>query len=187
MDYNSRIIKICFFFSSFALYYTIKALFFNDSVMHSIYINSGVYDFIYQLPQIFYSSIISGIIKTILSLLSLTQSNVLKIKKSNENGVNNNFKNYKKFINKLRIKFVFFFIVNYLLLFIFWFYLSSFCAVYKNTQTYLIKDVIISFALSLIYPFFINILPCIIRIISLNPRNDKQKCLYCFSKLLQKI
>jgi len=36
-DYNSRIIKINLFLFTFAVNYTINALFFNDSTMHKIY------------------------------------------------------------------------------------------------------------------------------------------------------
>ena len=152
--------------------------------MHVIYVNKGVYDIIFQLPQIIYSSIISGIIRMILSFLSLTQTNVLEIKKLG-NKLNNNDNKYKQLMTNIRNKFIFFFVVNYILLFAFWFYLSSFCAVYKNTQIYLIKDVLISFGISLIYPFLIYILPSIFRIISLNSKKDKKIYLYSFSKLLQ--
>ena len=40
-DYNSRLIKISSFFLTFAIFYTVKALFFNDAVMHVIYKNAG--------------------------------------------------------------------------------------------------------------------------------------------------
>ena len=60
-----------------------------------------------------------------------------------------------------------------------------FGVVYKNTQMHLLKDTLISFGISLIYPFFMNLLPGIFRIPSLsNPKNNR-KCLYVFSKLLQ--
>ena len=52
--------------------------------MHTIYINNGVYDFINQLPKIIYSTIISGIIRIILSFLSSTQANVVQIKNLNK-------------------------------------------------------------------------------------------------------
>ena len=185
-DYNSKIIKICSFFISFSIYYAIKALFFNDSVMHTIYINNGVYDFINQLPQIIYSTIISGIIRIILSFLSSTQANVVQIK--NLNKKKNNYKRkYKQKMNIIKIKFILFFIINFLLLILFWFYLSCFCAVYKNTQIYLIKDTLISFGLSMVYPFFICLFPCIFRIYSLSSRKNKRKYCYSFSKLLQLI
>ena len=187
-DYNSRIIKICFFFTSFSLYYTIKALFFNDSVMHVIYLNKGVYDFIYQLPQIIYSAIISGIIKALLSYLSLTEDNVIKIRKIKETKNSRKFKDEYNIIKKrINIKLIIFFILNYFLLILFWYYLSCFSAVYKNTQVYLIKDVLISFGISLIYPFFISIFPCVFRLLSLKNKKGKYKNMYKFSKILQLI
>ena len=57
-DYNSRIIKICLFFLSYSIYYFISALFISESTIHKIY-NDGKYNFIYLLPQIMYSFIIS--------------------------------------------------------------------------------------------------------------------------------
>ena len=183
-DYNSRIIKICSFFTSFIINYFIKALFFNDSVMHVIYVNKGVYDIIYQIPQILYSTIISIFIGFLLSILSKTQANVIEIKnlKKEKDGYK---KRYNELLKIIRIKFIFFYIINFLLLFVFWYYLACFCSVYKNTQIYLIKDVFISFGLTLIYPFIINIFPSIIRMLALNSKKDKRKCLYSFSKILQ--
>ena len=70
-DYNSRNIKISLFLFSFSLFYTVNALFYNDTIMHQIYINKGEFNFIYQLPQILYSTIISGIINTIIIYFSL--------------------------------------------------------------------------------------------------------------------
>ena len=66
-DYNSLTIKLSLFL--FALSYTINVLFFNDSTMHKIYKDAGSYDFIYQIPQIIYSSIISNIINILFRLL----------------------------------------------------------------------------------------------------------------------
>ena len=79
-DYNSRSIKICLFLFSFALSYTVNALFFNDSTMHKIYIDKGKYDFIYQISNILLSTIISIIITTIIKYLSLTETNIIEIK-----------------------------------------------------------------------------------------------------------
>ena len=45
-DYNSKIIKIILFLFSFSLYFTVNALFFNDSTLHKIYEDLGRYNFI---------------------------------------------------------------------------------------------------------------------------------------------
>ena len=55
----------------------------------------------------------------------------------------------------------------------FWYFISAFCSVYKNTQIILIKDTLISFTISMIYPFGLNLLPGMFRIPSL--RDEKKK------------
>ena len=47
-DYNSTTTKICLFFFAFSLYYTVNALFFNDSTIHEINEEEGQYNNIYQ-------------------------------------------------------------------------------------------------------------------------------------------
>ena len=88
-------------------------------------------------------------------------------------------KNIKKCIN---IKLIFFFIISLLLMLFFWYYITSFCAVYPNTQIILIEDTLLSFGLSMIYPFGLNLLPGILRITAL--RKTGKKCLYMISRFL---
>ena len=180
-DYNSRIIKICLFLFFLGLYLTVNALFFNDSTMHKIYEDQGDYNFIYQIPQIIYSTIISSILNYIIKILSLTEKNILAIKREKEDIKNK----YKNTLKCLKIKFFFFFILLFIFLVLFWYYVSCFCAVYKNTQNHLIKDTIISFSLSLVYPFGISLLPVYFRISSLKVIKKNGKCLYILSKIIQ--
>ena len=186
-DYNSKIIKISLFLFSFSIYFTINALFFDDSTMHNIYEAKGSYNFIYQIPIILYSTIISAIINYVIKFLSLSEKNIINLKGKKEEEKENIDEVFLKTKKILIIKFTFFYIFNFLFLIFFWLYISSFCAVYQNTQIYLIKDTIISFALSLIYAFFICLIPGILRIPSLNAYKKDKKCIYVFSKLLQLI
>ena len=80
-DYNSIIMKICLLLFSFVLYCIVNALFFNDSTMHKIYEDHGDFNIIYNIPQIIYSSCISVSIGIIVKKLSLSEDNVLTIKK----------------------------------------------------------------------------------------------------------
>ena len=82
-DYNSMIIKISLFFYSFSLFYTINALFFNDTTMHKIYEDEGIFNFIYSIPQMIYSSIISAAINSVIRYFSLTGKTILNLKKEN--------------------------------------------------------------------------------------------------------
>ena len=72
-DYNSRIIKIFLFFFFFSAHFTINALFYTDSTMHQIYEDEGGFNFIYQIPQILYSSIISALIGILIKFFSLSE------------------------------------------------------------------------------------------------------------------
>ena len=85
----------------------------------------------------------------------------------------------------LRIKFILFFILGFLLLLFLWFYIAMFGAIYKNIQIHLLKDTLISFGLSLIYPFFTYLIPGFLRIPALSDPKKDRKCLYDFSKFLQ--
>ena len=131
-DYNSTIIKICLFLFSFALFFSVNALFFNDSTIHQIYEDEGQFKFIYQLPKIIYSTIISSVINTIIRFFSLSEKDILKLK--NDNNIQDFISKKKKLYKCLRIKFIWFFKIGFLFLFLFWYYLSCFCAIYKNTQ-----------------------------------------------------
>ena len=170
-DYNLRIIKISLFLFSFALNLTVNSLFFNDSTMHKILEDKGNYNFIFQIPQILYSSLISTIISIIVTNLSLTEKKIIKFK----NETIDIEKKFKNLIKCFKIKFSLFYIIKFTFLLFFWYYLSSFCAVYKNTQIHVVKDTLICFSLSLFYPFFIYLLPGIFRILSLKKRKKLNK------------
>jgi len=86
-------------------------------------------------------------------------------------------------INGLKLKFILYYIISSVFLIFFWFYISCFCAVYRNTQYHLIKDTLLSFTLSLLYPFVLNIFPIFLRVPALRSQNNEY--LYKFSKVIQ--
>ena len=182
-DYNSKSIKICLLLFSFALYYAINAFFFTENEIHKIYEDSGSYDFIYNIPQIIYSTIISSLLNIIINFFSLSESKILEMKKSSKKMKYK--ESFIKLLSCLKVKFYCFFIISLLLLIVFWYYLSCFCAVYKNTQLYLIQDTLISYFLSLLYPFGINLFPGLFRIPSLKDPYKNKECLFKFSKIIQ--
>ena len=162
--------------------------------MHKIYQDEGSFNIEYQLPKIIYSSLISAIFDTLIQKLALSEDAILDYKKitknekksKNKNDRFFNFDDEEKCLNKkLKIKFVLYFILSGISLFFFWYYLAMFCAVYKNTQIQVIEDTLMSYGLSLLYPFGIYLLPGIFRIPSLSINNKKRECLYNFSKILQ--
>ena len=87
----------------------------------------------------------------------------------------------------MKIKFTFFFILIFILLGLFWYYLTCFNAIYKNTQIYLIENTFISFGFSLFYPFIINIIPTVIRMNSLHSSSKNYSYCYKTSQIIQLI
>ena len=170
-DYNSTIVKLYLFLYNTGLSYTVNGLFFDDEAIEQIFADGGQFNFINQIPQIIYSSIISFILFSILDYLALTEDSVLGIKKAN-------------IINKLKIKFIMFFIVSFIFILSFWYYLGCFCAVYRNTQFHLLKDTLISFGISLLSPFVTKLVPTFFRLYGLRKRSQIIFRIGEFSQLL---
>ena len=181
-DYNLMTIKISLFLITFSLYLSINGFFFTDDEMKINYENNGIYNIIIQIPKILYSTIISSIINIILKALSLSEKDFLKLKEITD--FEKKLKKSEKTKFSLKIKFTIFFIFSFLIMGFLWYFISCFCAVYVNTQTILIKDFIISFCLSLIYPFGLNLLPGILRIPALRAKTKKKICLYKTSLII---
>ena len=179
-DYNSQIIKSFLFFFYYSSDITVNALFFTDDTMHKIYVDSGLFNLSYQLPQIIYSSIISNIINLIIEYLSSSENTIISIKSIKF--ITSFIK--KRIIKRIKIKYDFFFITTFILLLSFWYYVSCFCSIYNNTQIHLINDSLISFGFSLIYPFFINLIPGMLRITALRSKKGNRSYLYKISQFI---
>ena len=180
-DYNIKIIKINIFFLSFVIFFSVNTFFFNDSTLHQIYLDGGKYNFSYFLPQIIYSFIISNTIIIVLKYFCLSERNLLEIKNvENPDEISDKADSVKRC---LLIKYIIFYISSLVFLIVFWYYLSSFCAVYQNTQIYLAINAILSFIISCIYPLIFNLLPSFLRINAL--KNKHNEFLYNVSKIMQ--
>jgi len=178
-DYNLTTIKIAFFFMNFALYFVTNAFFFNDKSMNKIFLDNGRYDFVFQIAQTIYASLVSVLITTVMNRLSLSDSSLLNFKKEKKKKINEN--ELRKSINN---KFCFFFILGFVLFCGYWYYISCFCAVYKNTQIIFIKNIFVSYGLSMIYPFGIFLIPTILRIHSLKSKKKNEELYYKLSLVL---
>ena len=177
-DYNLLAVKVsrCIFLvvSDMAL----NSFFFSDDSMHKLFLTSGKYDFIQQIPQIIYSTIISSLIEIFICYLSLTDKYIYLLKKILIKG---NIKNIKYIIRCIRIKLIIYFIFIFIFFIIYWYIISVFCGVYRNTQIAFIKDSSISFLASLVYPFVLYFVSACLRIWALRSSKKGCKCLYKFS------
>ena len=150
--------------------------------MHRIYINKGLFDFENQIPIAIYSSLITKILNFPISLLGLSNDKIIDFK---QNQISQGIKKRgNELILCLKIKFACYFIIGLIFLLFFWYYISMFGIIYKNTQYHLLKDSLISFIISLLSPFAIYLLPGLFRIPSLSNLNKNKEYMYKFSKIL---
>ena len=179
-DYNITIIKYSRFIFLLCTDMAMNVFFFSDETMHKMFLDYGKYNFIQQIPQIIYSTIISKLLEILLCFLSMTDKYFYQLKKNN-NLCKNLFFQIKK---RIKIKILFFFIFTIFMFLFYWYLITCFCAVYQNTQIAFIKDSLLSFLLDNLIPFIIYLFPTLFRIISLKLNIYCSKCLYQFSSIL---
>ena len=184
-DFNLVPLKISLFLMSFSIYFTIHGIFFSDETMHKIYKDNSAFNIIYQIPIMLYSTIVSTILNMLLKQLSLSEKNILAMNK--EKDYSNAIIKSNRIQKCLKIKFFLFFLISFILLSFCWYFISCFCLVYVNTQIILISDTFISFGLSMLYPFGLNLLPGFFRIPALRAKQKDKKCLYKFSNIISLI
>ena len=181
-DYNVFLLKLSLFILSLALFFSINTLFYKDDTLHTIFSEHGKYNLIYQIPQVLYSTLISLAMSFILKRLSLSQNQLIAIRKELDMPRARQLSTKAK--KCFSIKMYLFFSIGLALLMFFWYYVTSFAAVYKNTQLHLIKDTLLSFGLSMLYPFAINFVPGFFRFLALKSENKNKKCLYITGQII---
>ena len=181
-DFNSMVIKQCIFLFSFDIYYVINFAFFNENIIHKLYQDEGDYDIIYFIPTIIISFVVSNTITIIIKFIFLSERNIIQVR---------NQKTYIEAINisekvkrNILCKYIIFYILGIIFIFFFWMILSSFGAVYQNSQIILLENALISFGISFIYPLFYNIIPSLFRFCSLRSNEKNMIYMYKFSQFL---
>ena len=103
----------------------------------------------------------------------MTDKYYYKIKNS-KNIKNDTIIKIKKCLKK---KFAFFFLFINIMFAFYWYVITCFCALYKNTQIAFIKDSLSSFILDNLIPIIIYLFPSLLRIISLKSNIFCSKCI----------
>ena len=182
-DYNLFYVKIARFFILACTSMAFNALFFFHKTMYKKQDIEENWTFVQKLPQLLFVLVANHIIEVYLCYLSMTDSAIYKIKSIAKKP--NNGKEVIDIIDCMKTKLIIFFISTFILFLCFWYFISAFCAVYKNTQKIFIRDSALSFATSLIDPFLIFGLTTILRRISLSMCcRKKAGCLYKLSDLI---
>ena len=176
-DYNLFYVKIERFLFIILNIMVMNVLFFSEESIHEFFINGVKYNFSKQILQIVLAIIITHIFEILLCYLTLTDRYIYEIK-SLENPEENRSIIFG-IIKKIRIKLIVFLIIFFLVSIFYWYFISSFCAVYNNTQKMYLIDCALSFVFFLIDPFIVYGLITFIRILSIRKICNKNiKCLF---------
>ena len=81
-DHNIIFVKCSRFFFLLCTDMAMNVFFFADETMHKIFLDYGKYNFIQQIPQIIYSTVVSQLIETFICFLSLADKYFYEIKES---------------------------------------------------------------------------------------------------------
>mgnify|MGYP002623978106 CR=1 FL=1 len=180
-DYFSISIYRGIFIISFGLFYLVNCFFFTEATIHDIYIEKK-FNLIKHTKNIIFSTIIASVIITIFKLIFVPKKNLSEInQKLYEEGKDK----IKRELKCLKYKVGTIFLLMDIFLAFCWYCVSIFSVVYKYSQVHLIKAILISYALFLLYPLIFYLIPGIFRIHSLSSNKNYSECIYKFSKIIQ--
>ena len=176
-DFNIFIIKLLslFLLLSFNLVY--NAIFFFDKIINEIYDDKGKYSIKLQILNIFISSILFSFTIILIRFIITSHKKLIKLKHMDvyEEAQKESFSIHKSLI----IKYIIYYIVGIILLIAFWYFITSFCAIFHYTQNHLFLNAFISFCFSMIYPFIYLLIPAWFRYLALRKNHEK---FYCISQ-----
>ena len=162
---ESKPLQICLLIFSYTCDLALNTLFYFSDNISDKYHYTGKYLFWYTL----FNNILISLISTVLSLIL---GGILNLLAESKDNLEDEFKeeekklredsNYKvsderkdeimqkidKELKKLKVKMVFFVIVDFIILLFFFYFVTAFCEIYKNTQTSWISDAVMSIIIS---------------------------------------
>jgi len=95
--------------------------------MHKIYEDKGKFNFLYQLPQIIYSTLIGRVIDTLIRYFALSQDNIIEFKQ--QKNKKNLQSKYKNLLYIIKIKIIIFFVITFFVVIFLGYYIILFAFV----------------------------------------------------------
>jgi hypothetical protein len=179
-DHNLRIVKEALLILFVTFFFAFTALFFNDKIMREIYIYKGNTDAAIYVTDIILSSLCCLFMNLIIRFVSINERDVYNIIK--EKIIEERLLLAEKTKRCQKIKIAILFTISLLLIGLFWYYVSAFCAIFKNSQGHYLFNVLVSFIICNIWPFVTSLIAPYFRISSL--KSENKQCMYKFSKII---
>jgi hypothetical protein len=178
-DRNLRILKISLFICFVAFYLAFTALFFNDDIIRAIYTYKGNTDAAVHVTNVVLSSVCSIIMSFIIRLVALNDRDISKILSEKDPVQRNDKIELTK--RSLNIRALIFYGISFVIVGVCWYYVSAFCAVFKNSQGHYFINTAVSFIVCNLWPFVTSGISAGLRKLSLN---KKSPGLYKFSQIV---
>ena len=174
-----RSTKIALFILFFAFYMAFTALFFNDSIMRALYIYKGNTDAAVHVPNIILSSLCSFIASIIVRYVCLGERDIYKILTVRQ--LDERKKLAKRAQKIASIKLIVLYVLSGILILLFWYYVSAFCAVFKNSQKNYLINFVVCFIVCNLWPVITSFIPATMRRCAIDGNNE---CLYKASQIV---
>ena len=150
--------------------------------MRAIYIYKGNTDAAVHVPNIILSSLCCLIMSFIVRFISLNErdiNNIVQIRREDERK-----ELIKSVKEKAKIKLYILYGLSLALTILCWYYVSAFCAVFKNSQGHYFINTLVAFIVCNLWPCVTTIIPAFLRKKALV---DNSKCLYTTSNIISYI
>ena len=174
-----RSIKIILFILFFSFYMAFTALFFTDNIIRDLYLSKGKINFDKHIINIILSSICSFIAGIIVRFVFIGERGVREILREKY------FVDKKASAEKAKkiatIKLYILFALSGLIIILCWYYVSAFCAIFKNSQKIYFINFSLCFFICNLLPVLTCFIPTIMRKIALMKYN---KTLYKASQIV---
>ena len=178
-DRNLFILKVSLFACFIAFYFAFTALFFNDNIIRAIYTYKGNTDAAVHVTNIVLSSICSIIMAFIIRLVTLNDRDINKI--LSETKPKEREEQIELTKKSLNIRAIIFYAFSIIAVGICWYYVSAFCAVFKNSQGHYLINTFVAFIVCNLWPIVTSGITTGLRKLSLSKESS---ALYKFSQIV---
>ena len=175
-------IKISYLIFRLELFLALNAFFYSDKYISQTFENEGKINFFKSLPKAIYSLLVTILFCIVLKLLLNNKKEILDLIKRKEKTKFNSILN--EILKSVKTKLIIYFTIQFIFTLFFLFYCSAFCAVYQNSQIFLIYGFLETILFDIIFSCLYCLFLTSFRLISIKKRI---KCLYTITKIINYI
>ena len=165
------------FIFSYSMDFAFNALFYMESMISERYHYEGKLGILFNLQNTIFSTLastlVSIILSAILNCLSNSKDKINSAKTAKEVKKEKRKQLFKRILKILRIKIIFFIVIEGILMLFFWYYVSCFCAVFRGSQMSWLQGGITSLIIGMLLPFPISFGIVLMRYLSMKKKCEK--------------